>query len=132
MMECWCPCHNQVHPDDRSNDGATPFLWASCGVEGNSFGTGGHVDTVRLLMSWRGLDKGLGPGPEPGSDHPLLHASLDDRNTCVHWAAWGGSLEVLRYLCEIAEDPLGVCQASTRIWVVQLPHLPEWEWNFDH
>jgi len=87
-----------VEPDDRSGDGATPFLWASCGVRGNSFGTGGHVSTVKILLGWRGHDLGAGAGPGPGEGHPLLHACLDDRNTCVHWAAWGGDLETLRYV----------------------------------
>ena len=49
-----------VDRDDKADGGATPLHWASCGVKGNSFGVGGHVETARLLLEWEGGEGGGG------------------------------------------------------------------------
>eukprot|EP00980_Cylindrotheca_fusiformis_P003117 scaffold721_cov131-Cylindrotheca_fusiformis.AAC.7 len=99
-------------------DGATPLHWAVCGANSKEFGTGGHIEVCRYILS---LDdpKLLVNELTYDGNSPLMWASwsgtletvklmvrnradrtIANRNgcTCAHWAASGGNLEICKYL----------------------------------
>lgn len=73
----------KVPVNDREGSGATPLHWALVGVDGNAFGVGARLEAATFLLDQRGADP---------------RAATDDKNACVHWAAWAGGLEALRLL----------------------------------
>ena len=112
-------------------DGATPLHWACAGAKTREFGTGGHPEVCRYLLSV--CESKTSPSKVTAKElvnmltydgnSPLMWASwsgtLDtvkmmirnradtkvaNRNGCTvaHWAASGGSLEVCQYLADVA------------------------------
>ncbi|KAL3768345.1 hypothetical protein ACHAWO_006748 [Cyclotella atomus] len=77
-----------------TRDGATPLHWAACGVSNNQFGSGGHLDTCRLLLEKAGDRK-----------YSLANAKTSAGNTPLMWACWSGSIEVAKLLVSAGADP---------------------------
>eukprot|EP00752_Nemacystus_decipiens_P009786 g8738.t1 len=85
-----------LRPQDSGSDGSTPLHWAAAGVETRRFGTGGHVDVCRWLLSL---------GADPGS-------TTTEGNTVVMWAAWAGGLDATRWVVEEAGADLAAANAN--------------------
>jgi ankyrin repeat protein len=97
--------------------GASVIHWAAAGAEAHRFGTGGHRDVVKWLVEERGMNPNAvtvqpvnplltneeGTTEEEGYDDDDDDDD-DDRtaggNTVLMWAAWGGSLDVVRLLVD--------------------------------
>lgn len=99
-------------------DGATPLHWAVSGANSKEFGTGGHIEICRYLLSQHDPKMLVNQLSYDGNS-PLMWASwsgtletvklmirnradrvVANRNgcTCAHWAASGGNLEICKYL----------------------------------
>lgn len=81
-----------LRADTNASDLSTPLHWAATGVEAKRFGTGGHVDACRWLLS-----RDANPS-----------ATTEDGNSVVMWAAWAGGLETTRWAVEEAGADLGL------------------------
>ena len=77
-----------------AKDGATPLHWAACGVENGRFGVGGHANICRLFL-------------EEAGDRATELADVEcySGSTPLMWAAWSGSLDVVRLLISHGADP---------------------------
>jgi len=81
------PVEEIVLSDHVAKDGATPLHWAATGVSPYGvFGTGGHVDICRLFLDLAG--------------HDLTDETTYSQNSPLEWAAWAGSLDVVKLLIE--------------------------------
>jgi len=86
---------------EAERDGATVLHWAAAGANPKSFGCGGHPDVCRAVLS---------PSDDPYSDdgdisssaatRELVNACTKDGNSVLMWAAWSGSLPVVRLLID--------------------------------
>ena len=74
-------------PSER--EGATPLHWAACGVQKDIFGSGGHLHVCQWLLSQ------LSNTDEQAR---AVNAVTKDGNTVLMWAAWSGSLHVVKFL----------------------------------
>jgi ankyrin repeat protein len=77
-----------------AKDGATPMHWAACGVENGRFGVGGHTNICRLFLEEAG-DRAA----------ELVDVECYSGSTPLMWAAWSGSLDVVRLLVSHGADP---------------------------
>jgi ankyrin repeat protein len=81
------PVHDVIASDQVAKDGATVLHWAACGVTSQGvFGTGGHLEICRLLLDEGGKN--------------LANQATYSHNSPLEWAAWAGSLEVVKLLIE--------------------------------
>ncbi|CAB9520521.1 Ankyrin Repeat [Seminavis robusta] len=81
------PAKEVIATDRVAKDGATVLHWAACGVSPlGTFGNGGHVDICRLLLDTAGKD--------------LANQTTNSQSSALEWAAWAGSLDVVKLLIE--------------------------------
>ena len=79
-------------------DGATPFHWAAAGVSSREFGIGGHVRVCEnLLEQVRQQQDGW-----PVRDY--INRLTFDGNSALMWAAWSGTLDVVKLLVRNRAD----------------------------
>ncbi|GKY91645.1 hypothetical protein MPSEU_000136400 [Mayamaea pseudoterrestris] len=71
-------------------DGATPLHWAVAGCNARHFGTGGHVDIAKFLLSQVSFDE----------RQQYMDQRTMDGNSALMWAAWSGSFDCVRLLVE--------------------------------
>jgi hypothetical protein len=76
-----------------AKDGATPLHWASCGVESSTFGVGGHENICQLFLNEAG-DRAA----------ELVNVECFSGSTPIMWAAWSGSLDVVKLLSSYGAD----------------------------
>lgn len=81
---------------EAQRDGATPFHWAAAGANAREFGNGGHVDVCRFFLEQ--LDR--------QDTKRLINKVTKDGNSVVMWAAWSGTLEVVKLLVRNRADAL--------------------------
>jgi hypothetical protein len=80
---------------EAERDGATPFHWAVAGAKAREFGCGGHPEVCRYFLEQ--LDrKGV---------RRLVNKLTKDGNSILMWAAWSGTLEVVKLLIRNRADP---------------------------
>ena len=81
------PIHDVIATDRVAKDGATVLHWAACGVTSQGvFGVGGHLEICRMLLDLGGAE--------------LANQTTYSHNTPLEWAAWAGSLDVVKLLIE--------------------------------
>jgi len=74
-------------PSER--EGATPLHWAACGVQKDIFGSGGHLYVCQWLLAQLS---------NKDEQTRAVNAVTKDGNTVLMWAAWSGSLHVVKFL----------------------------------
>lgn len=79
-----------------ARDGATPLHWAACGVRSKHFGSGGSLELCRWIIEGNGLSI--------GEQINLVNAVTKDGNSILMWAAWSGSLDVIKLLMKYQPD----------------------------
>jgi ankyrin repeat protein len=81
------PVHDIIDSDQVAKDGATVLHWAACGVTSQGvFGSGGHLEICRLVLDMAGKN--------------LANQTTYSHNSPLEWAAWAGSLDVVKLLIE--------------------------------
>ena len=70
-------------------DGETILHWAAAGADSKAFGCRGHPDVCRAILGDNGGD---------AVARDLVDAWTKDGNSVLMWAAWSGSLLVVRLL----------------------------------
>ena len=78
-------------------DGATILHWAAAGAKAKEFGCGGHYHVCRYLMDNCG---------GPSKEKEIVNTLTKDGNSVLMWAAWSGSLEILKLMIRHRADPL--------------------------
>ena len=78
-------------------DGATILHWAAAGAGVKEFGCGGHIHICRYLM-----DNCGGPSMQKN----IVNTVTKDGNSVLMWAAWSGSLEIVKLMIRHRADPL--------------------------
>ncbi len=78
-------------------DGASILHWAAAGAESKKFGCGGHINVCRFLMENCG-------GPKV--QRKVVNSLTKDGNSVLMWAAWSGTLDVVKLLVRHRADPL--------------------------
>ena len=93
-------------------DGATLLHWAAPGAQAKNFGCGGHYDVCRFLLDYFTVDdpslnsvKGDRSGPKL-NEKEVVNACTKDGNSVLMWAAWSGSLDVVKLLVRHRADVL--------------------------
>jgi ankyrin repeat protein len=76
-------------------DGATILHWAATGAEPKIFGCGGHIDICRYIMDSCG---------GPTNERELVNALTKDGNSVLMWAAWSGTLDVVKLMIRHRAD----------------------------
>lgn len=80
---------------EAERDGATPFHWAAAGAKAREFGCGGHLEVCRYFFEQ--LDReGM---------MRLINKVTKDGNSVLMWAAWSGTLDVVKLLIRNRADP---------------------------
>lgn len=79
---------------EAERDGATPFHWAAAGAKAREFGCGGYVDVCRYFLEQ--LDK--------NQVKQLINTVTKDGNSVLMWAAWSGTLDVVKLLVRNRAD----------------------------
>jgi ankyrin repeat protein len=77
-----------------TRDGATPFHWAAAGANAREFGCGGHLDVCQFLLKQS----------SPQDARLLVNQVTKDGNSVLMWAAWSGTLEVVKLLVRNRAD----------------------------
>jgi len=77
-------------------DGASILHWAAAGSEAKAFGCGGHVHVCTYLMEQCG---------KPSVQKEVVNALTKDGNSVLMWAAWSGSLDVVKLMVRHRADP---------------------------
>ena len=80
---------------EAERDGATPFHWAAAGAKAREFGCGGHPEVCRYFFEQ--LD---GEGTKR-----IINKVTKDGNSVLMWAAWSGTLDVVKLLIRNRADP---------------------------
>lgn len=78
-------------------DGATILHWAAAGAKPKEFGCGGHLHICRYLMDNCG---------GPLKQKEIVNTLTKDGNSILMWAAWSGSLEIVKLMIRHRADPL--------------------------
>ena len=81
---------------DAQRDGATPLHWAAAGADAREFGIGGHLDVCRFLLAKVDGD----------AKRKLINQLTKDGNSVLMWAAWSGTLDVVKLLVRNRADAL--------------------------
>jgi len=76
-------------------DGASILHWAAAGAKSKAFGCGGHENVCKFLMENCG-------GPNVQRD--VVNALTKDGNSVLMWAAWSGTLEVVKLMVRHRAD----------------------------
>lgn len=102
--------------------GATPLHFASCGVANGKFGVGGHANVCRLFLDAAG---------DRASE--LANVECFNGNTPLMWAAWSGSLDVVKLLVESGANPQkeNCNQHNAAQWAAAGGHLDVYEYFRD-
>ena len=80
-------------------DGASPLHWAAAGAHSNRFGCGGSVEVCRLfLLHNRIEDDGA------NANRKVVNMLTKDGNSVLMWAAWSGTLDVVKLLIRNRAD----------------------------
>jgi ankyrin repeat protein len=83
-------------------DGATPLHWATAGVNSKEFGTGGHPDVCRYLLSQCSRPQsGMGSNV---TTKELVNQVSKDGNSPLMWASWSGTLETVKLMVRTRAD----------------------------
>jgi ankyrin repeat protein len=77
-------------------DGASILHWAAAGAKSKSFGCGGHVDSCKFLIESCG---------GPFTQKEIINGQTKDGNSVLMWAAWSGTLDVVKLLVRHRADP---------------------------
>ena len=89
---------------EAPRDGATPFHWAAAGAKAREFGCGGHVHVCRYFLEQ--LDR--------ENAKRLINRVTKDGNSVLMWAAWSGTLDVVKLLVRNRADAtLANCNGCT-------------------
>jgi len=80
-------------------DGATTLHWAAAGAKSKEFGCGGHIEICRYLLDSIKDSK---------SRKDLANAQTKDGNSVLMWAAWSGTLDVVKLLVRCRADATNV------------------------
>ena len=76
-------------------DHGTPLHWAVAGANAREFGIGGHLDVCQYLL-------------EHSTDpKKTVNQVTKDGNSVLMWAAWAGSLTIVKWLIRNRADPQG-------------------------
>lgn len=78
-------------------DGASILHWAAAGAESKAFGCGGHIEVCRFLMENCG---------GPSTQRDIVNSLTKDGNSVLMWAAWSGTLDVVKLMVRHRADPL--------------------------
>jgi len=78
-------------------DGASILHWAAAGSEAKAFGCGGHINVCKYLMENCG---------GPSAQKEVVNGLTKDGNSILMWAAWSGSLDVVKLVVRHRADPL--------------------------
>jgi ankyrin repeat protein len=78
-------------------DGATILHWAAAGAKAKEFGSGGHLHVCQYLMDNCG-------GPKKQKE--IVNTLTKDGNSVLMWAAWSGSMEIVKLMIRHRADPL--------------------------
>lgn len=77
-------------------DGASILHWAAAGAKSKSFGCGGHMDVCKFLIE----------NCEGASvQREIVNGQTKDGNSILMWAAWSGTLDVVKLLVRHRADP---------------------------
>jgi FOG: Ankyrin repeat len=76
-------------------DGASILHWAAAGAKSKSFGCGGHVDVCKFLIESCG---------GPSFEREIINGLTKDGNSVLMWAAWSGTLDVVKLLVRHRAD----------------------------
>lgn len=107
------PVEEIIKMDHASKDGATPLHWAASGVTPHGvFGSGGHPDVCQLLLDLAGTD--------------LTNETTYTHNSPLEWAAWAGSLDVVKLLVEDYGADVHFCSENGNVahWACAGGSLP--------
>eukprot|EP00547_Thalassionema_nitzschioides_P015070 CAMPEP_0194239594 /NCGR_PEP_ID=MMETSP0158-20130606/6002_1 /TAXON_ID=33649 /ORGANISM="Thalassionema nitzschioides, Strain L26-B" /LENGTH=470 /DNA_ID=CAMNT_0038974097 /DNA_START=25 /DNA_END=1433 /DNA_ORIENTATION=+ len=85
--------HNNVVFLETERDGSTLLHWAASGATAGHFGVGGHVEICQYMLS-----------KCTNSPTSLINAQTKDGNSPLMWAAWSGSLDVVKLLIRNRAD----------------------------
>jgi hypothetical protein len=101
-------------------DGATPLHWAVAGANSKEFGTGGHIEISRYLLSQYDPKK-------------LVNQLTHDGNSPLMWASWSGTLDTVKLMIRNRADSNVVnrngCKLQTKLieyidtFLISLPAL---------
>lgn len=78
-------------------DGASILHWAAAGAESKVFGCGGHINVCKFLI------KNCGG---PNIQRNVVNALTKDGNSVLMWAAWSGTLDVVKLMVRHRADAL--------------------------
>lgn len=79
---------------ESERDGATPFHWAAAGAKAKEFGCGGHVDVCQYFLEQASREDAK----------RLINKVTKDGNSVLMWAAWSGTLNVVKLLVRNRAD----------------------------
>ena len=77
-------------------DGASILHWAAAGAESKAFGCGGHIEVCKFLMENCG---------GASVQRQVVNALTKDGNSVLMWAAWSGTLDVVKLMVRHRADP---------------------------
>ncbi len=77
-------------------DGATILHWGAAGAKAKEFGCGGHLHICQYLMDNCG---------GPSREKKIVNTLTKDGNSVLMWAAWSGSLEIVKLMVRHRADP---------------------------
>jgi ankyrin repeat protein len=80
-------------------DGAKPLHWAAAGANAREFGTGGHPEVCRILLS------ACKAGSSNSTAKQLVNQLTFDGNSPLMWASWSGTLETVKMMVRERADP---------------------------
>mmetsp|Transcript_20427 Transcript_20427/g.30698 ORF Transcript_20427/g.30698 Transcript_20427/m.30698 type:complete len:495 (-) Transcript_20427:160-1644(-) len=102
---------------ETERDGATLLHWAAAGSTARHFGVGGHIEVCQYLLS---LCKKMS----------FINAQTKDGNSALMWAAWSGSLEVVKLLIRNRADSNVVNRNGCTVahWAASGGNLPVCEY----
>lgn len=73
-------------------DGATPLHWAAAGANSKEFGTGGHTEICRYLLSQ--CEK----ASSKVTTKSYVNQVTYDGNSALMWASWAGTLDTVKLM----------------------------------
>jgi ankyrin repeat protein len=91
-VKCLLPYIHVNFELDR--DGAIPMHWAAAGANVRGFGVGGHADVCQFLLT------------QVDDAKAAVNHVTKDGNSVLMWAAWSGTLPVVKWLIRNRADAL--------------------------
>jgi ankyrin repeat protein len=93
LIDMWPETSSSCNNLTATRDGATPLHWAAAGAKAKEFGSGGHEHICQYLLTVSNCNA-----------RQLVNQLTKDGNSVLMWAAWSGTLPVVKLLIRHQAD----------------------------